>query len=794
MTSSPPQLRAGIGDVSAKSSGWSLRTRLALALLAAFIPIAALIAYFSLTDAASVREERLGDYTTIGQSLAGTMDGFAHDLESVSAAGAGPLGASQADFSQQNMGAYLKYLRESTGTLRAVFITDPQGRVVASDSGSGTGTDLSSRVYIQQLMAGETSVWSGALSGLQSGQVTVAYARAILTPEGQPKGFFVFAFYPEDLTNRYAFTLPPDTNVSFFDQEGNLLFSVPSSTNVNPDELRAWPDFQRAREGQSVVLTEDSTPLSDDQRYGSLVPVGDRGWVLAISQPQSVIDSPLNARLQRNLGVAFVVLVVAFLVSHTITSRLLRPLGRLADEAKAMERGDSPNFQVSGAESEIRSLQQALQSMAAAVRDREGRLQNTAAILETVEQVGEVLAKELDVDKVANDLADAALTLTGAQGAAIYEVNEEGSAVLLAEAGDKRLSSDLPPALMTATLSGEVAQTTQALSLAAEVATVHVSNGNGNGHTPERLVVGIPFVTRQGTPIGGLFIVNMAPRVFTEYQEGLARGLARRATVVIENAHLYTASQAMQETLREANESKDEFLGIIAHELRTPVTTILGGARLLRSRRSKLPEHAQEEMIVSMEEESERLYRLVEDLLIIARTELGLDSLLEPTSLGPIVTRVSEQFAVRYPKRELETHIEPDLPPVAAEQTYVQQVVSNFLSNAYKYSDPNYPVEVSAYVAGEQVEITVKDRGPGVEESELPRIFERFYRSERTSGRASGKGLGLTACKRLVEAMGGEIFAKRRPEGGLEIGFRLSIVDDAYATTPEDVVPDPVQA
>jgi signal transduction histidine kinase len=151
---------------------------------------------------------------------------------------------------------------------------------------------------------------------------------------------------------------------------------------------------------------------------------------------------------------------------------------------------------------------------------------------------------------------------------------------------------------------------------------------------------------------------------------------------------------------------------------------------------------------------------------------------------------------VRYPKRELETHIAPELPPVAAEQTYVQQVVSNFLSNAYKYSDPNYPVEVSAYVAGKQVEVTVKDRGEGVEESELSRIFERFYRSDRTSGRASGKGLGLTACKRLVEAMGGEIFARRRDEGGLEIGFRLSIVEDAYATTPEetDATPDPVEA
>jgi two-component system sensor histidine kinase KdpD len=222
------------------------------------------------------------------------------------------------------------------------------------------------------------------------------------------------------------------------------------------------------------------------------------------------------------------------------------------------------------------------------------------------------------------------------------------------------------------------------------------------------------------------------------------------------------------------------------------VTTILGGARLLRSRRSRLPEHAQEEMIISMEEESERLYRLVEDLLIIARTELGLESLLEPTALGPILARVSEQFAVRYSKRELETRIEPDLPPASAEQTYVQQVVSNFLSNAYKYSDPAYPIELEARTIEGRVEVRVMDRGPGVEEAELPRIFERFYRSERTSGRASGKGLGLTACKRLVEAMGGEIFAHRREGGGLEIGFRLSVVEEAEEPVEDEAVPGPV--
>jgi two-component system sensor histidine kinase KdpD len=195
-------------------------------------------------------------------------------------------------------------------------------------------------------------------------------------------------------------------------------------------------------------------------------------------------------------------------------------------------------------------------------------------------------------------------------------------------------------------------------------------------------------------------------------------------------------------------------------------------------------------MIGSIEEESERLYRLVEDLLAIARADLSEHLEMEPTAIEPVVQRVVTAFANRHPSRQIETRIEAALPPVGGEATYIQQVVSNLITNADKYSPTDQPIQVDVSSDGESVAIRVLDRGPGVAPEELNQIFESFYRSRSTARMATGKGLGLTVCKRLVEAMSGRIWAKLRPGGGLEVGFSLPITDaveeDSQPPIPEE--------
>ena len=183
----------------------------------------------------------------------------------------------------------------------------------------------------------------------------------------------------------------------------------------------------------------------------------------------------------------------------------------------------------------------------------------------------------------------------------------------------------------------------------------------------------------------------------------------------------------MQEQLRAMNQAKTEFIGVMSHELRTPITTIYGGARLLQNRRKSLPEESTAEMIASIEEEAERLYRLVEDLLALARAEIGDEITTSPIEVAPIIDRVVKQFAARRPGRILDVQISPSASVALGESTYLFQVLHNLVTNADKYSEPGLPIEIE--VSGDDAEVIVKvlDRGPGVPQDEMSQIFESFY-------------------------------------------------------------------
>jgi signal transduction histidine kinase len=121
--------------------------------------------------------------------------------------------------------------------------------------------------------------------------------------------------------------------------------------------------------------------------------------------------------------------------------------------------------------------------------------------------------------------------------------------------------------------------------------------------------------------------------------------------------------------------------------------------------------------------------------------------------------------------------VPPGLPTVSADPTYVEQVVRNLLSNAAKYGGEE-PVRLIAEAGRDEVRIRILDRGPGFQPEEGSRLFELFYRAPSTAGQASGAGIGLYVCARLIQAMGGRIWATPRPDGGAEFGFALTVMDE----------------
>jgi PAS domain S-box-containing protein len=228
--------------------------------------------------------------------------------------------------------------------------------------------------------------------------------------------------------------------------------------------------------------------------------------------------------------------------------------------------------------------------------------------------------------------------------------------------------------------------------------------------------------------------------------------------------------------LRAVQTSREAFVGVLSHELRTPITTIYAASKMLQ--RDQAP-GTRAELLADIEAESDRLYRLVEDLLVLTRIEReNLEIADQPVLVGPIVRRVIAAERSRNPKANVSLRVEPALPMARGEDTYVEQVIRNLVGNAIKYGPPSGLVEVIAEPGERGVRVRVLDDGPGIAVQDGDRVFELLYRSPATAAQAAGSGIGLFVSRRLADAMGGGIIAKRRPEGGTEFIFELPAYDE----------------
>jgi signal transduction histidine kinase len=225
---------------------------------------------------------------------------------------------------------------------------------------------------------------------------------------------------------------------------------------------------------------------------------------------------------------------------------------------------------------------------------------------------------------------------------------------------------------------------------------------------------------------------------------------------------------------RRARAARDAFVGVLSHELRTPITTIYAGARLL-ARGEPLSSTTRQELAGDVGAEAERLFRLVEDLLVMARAERGaLDLSYEPVLIQRIAVEAIRLESARWPNQEFTIDAPELLPPAVGDATAVEQIMRNLLSNAAKYG-AGQRVEVSIGATDGEIRTRVLDRGSGLQGVDTDDLFELFYRSPKTAGRAAGAGIGLFVCRQLAEAMGGRLWARAREGGGSEFGFALAI-------------------
>jgi two-component system sensor histidine kinase KdpD len=236
---------------------------------------------------------------------------------------------------------------------------------------------------------------------------------------------------------------------------------------------------------------------------------------------------------------------------------------------------------------------------------------------------------------------------------------------------------------------------------------------------------------------------------------------------------------------------------ILSHELRSPITTIHLGTKVLREQGSRISRPTRLEVVEAVEEEAERLYRLVEDLLAVARHEGGAAPLpVGPISLQHWLAPVIAAEVQASPALKVRVSIPPDLPPVLADDAALVQVVRDLLANVTRYAPDGMPAEVVAWPPEDGVvRLEVLDRGPGIAADEIGRVFEPFFRSSSAEAVGSGAGLGLAAARRLMEAMNGSIQALPRDGGGSRFVLALPVATaDVEADGQADVQMDEAAA
>ncbi|HSN95082.1 MAG TPA: ATP-binding protein [Anaerolineaceae bacterium] len=223
---------------------------------------------------------------------------------------------------------------------------------------------------------------------------------------------------------------------------------------------------------------------------------------------------------------------------------------------------------------------------------------------------------------------------------------------------------------------------------------------------------------------------------------------------------------------READELKANFISVVSHELKTPISLIKGYASTLRRDDVTWDQKTVQESLSVIEDEADHLSLMVEDLLDASRLQAtgGVALKKAQIDIAELAKEVLDRFRKQDTNHTFQLHFPKDFPAVVGDEYRLRQVLNNLVSNAVKYSQKG-EISISGSANAREVQITVRDQGQGFDPMDIPHIFDRFYRSEDAIKKTKGTGLGLYLCKAIVTAHGGHIWVNQDYRDGAEINF-----------------------
>jgi signal transduction histidine kinase len=275
----------------------------------------------------------------------------------------------------------------------------------------------------------------------------------------------------------------------------------------------------------------------------------------------------------------------------------------------------------------------------------------------------------------------------------------------------------------------------------------------------------------RGQTFADLEVIAWIP-IVGERQLSFSSGVVRSQSGAVSQAILLIRD--VTET-RKVEQEREECLSLVSHDLRTPLTVILGRAELLAAMVAQDESRALEAEVAAILRSARRMQQILDDVLETSRLETGNFSLhLAPVDMASVVASVLSDVLSSPDRARVRLEVDADLPVILSDAVRVGRVIANLVTNALKFSERNAPVEVRIRRVTDELKVLVVDHGVGIPADDVPRIFDRYYQAKAGVKRA-GQGLGLYLSRLIVQALGGEIGVTTTPGQGSIFCFSLPV-------------------
>jgi signal transduction histidine kinase/CheY-like chemotaxis protein len=414
-----------------------------------------------------------------------------------------------------------------------------------------------------------------------------------------------------------------------------------------------------------------------------------------------------------------------------------------------------------------------------ALESRTDELGRKVTQLEALGAVGEAVSSSLDLTEVLNTIITQAVRLSGSDGGAIYEFDEDVREFRVETVcGTSQEGFD---ALRRARISLEDTFIGKAATLGRPVELADIREAPLDPHlnvlaeSGWRSLVAVPML-RKGRIVGAMVVRRHASGDFPKETRDLLETFASQSALALINAKLYRQLERQSAALELASRHKSEFLASMSHELRTPLNAIIGFSEVLLERMFGELNERQDDYLRDIWSSGKHLLELLNDILDLSKIEAGQMVL----NRSEFSVRESLEYCLSMVRERalkqgilLSLEVDPQVGLLDADRLRFRQIVLNLLSNAVKFTPDGGRVDVRAGLRDQDLVVEVADTGPGVAAEDRQRIFDAFQQGSRHPGQTEGTGLGLTLSKRILELHGGRIWVESEAGKGSTFGFAL---------------------